>query len=196
MDITPYIDSLRRDLLAAAEASGPEARETAERLGFALDPAARLAIMEAVSQAASEITAELPAGNVDVRLQGRDLEFGVSLPAFEPPTAPTAPVPPVPPAPPAPPGAPEPEVDDTLSRVTLRIPESLKAKAEEAAADAGQSLNTWLVSAVRAATRENSVNVDVDLSAIPHMISDAMGGFDPFRGNNRGRSDRRMTGWL
>lgn len=193
MDITPYIDSLRRDLIAAADASGQETRETAERLSFALDPAARLAIMEAVSQAASEITAELPAGNVDVRLQGRDLEFGVSLPTFEPPTPPPAPAPPVPPTPP---GVPDPETDDNLARVTLRIPESLKARAEEAAADAGQSLNTWLVSAVRAATRESSVDVDVDLSAIPHIVSDAMGGFDPFRGSNRGRSDRRMTGWL
>ncbi|TQL66778.1 HicB-like protein involved in pilus formation [Nocardioides albertanoniae] len=192
MDITPYIDSLRRDLLAAAEASGPEARETAERLGFALDPAVRLAIMEAVSQAASEITAELPAGNVDVRLQGRDLEFGVTLPAFEP----TPPVAPAPPAPPSPPQPLEPETDDALSRVTLRIPESLKAKAEEAAADAGQSLNTWLVGAVRAATRESGVNVDVDLSAIPQIVSEAMGAFDPFRGSPRDRSDKRMTGWL
>jgi len=29
MDITPYVDSLRRDLLAAAEAAGPEMREAA-----------------------------------------------------------------------------------------------------------------------------------------------------------------------
>ena len=41
MDITPYVDSLRRDLLAAAEAAGPEAQATAERLTYALDPAAR-----------------------------------------------------------------------------------------------------------------------------------------------------------
>ncbi|NYI79747.1 toxin-antitoxin system HicB family antitoxin [Nocardioides panzhihuensis] len=193
MDITPYIDSLRRDLLAAAEASGPEARETTERLTYALDPAARLAMMEAVSQAAAEITAELPTGNVDVRLRGRDLEFGVTLPALAEPVAPT---PPTPPAPPAPPVPPELETDDSLSRVSLRIPESLKAKAEEAAADAGQSLNTWLVGAVRAATRENTVGVDVDLSAIPHIVNEAMSNLDPFRGGNRGRSDRRMTGWL
>lgn len=193
MDITPYIDSLRRDLLAAAEASGPEARETAERLTYALDPAARLAVMEAVSQAAAEITAELPTGNVDVRLRGRDLEFGVTLPEVAEPVPLTPPTPPAPPAPPAPP---EPAGDDSLARVTLRIPESLKAKAEEAAADAGQSLNTWLVGAVRAATRENAVNVDVDLSAIPHIVNEAMSSLDPFRGSNRGRSDRRMTGWL
>jgi hypothetical protein len=196
MDITPYIDSLRRDLLAAADASGPDARETAERLTYALDPAARLAVMEAVSQAAAEITAELPTGNVDVRLRGRDLEFGVTLPELAEPVAPTPPAPPAPPTPPAPPAPPEPETDDALSRVTLRIPESLKAKAEEAAADAGQSLNTWLVGAVRAATRENSVGLDVDLSAIPHIVNEAMSSFDPFRGSNRGRSDRRMTGWL
>jgi uncharacterized protein (DUF1778 family) len=91
---------------------------------------------------------------------------------------------------------PESEGDDSLARVTLRIPESLKTKAEEAAADAGQSLNTWLVGAVRAATRENAVNVDVDLSAIPHIVTEAMNSLDPFRGTNRGRSDRRMTGWL
>ena len=185
MDITPYVDSLRRDLLTAAEAAGPEARASAERLSYALDPAARLAIMEAVSQAAAEITAELPAGSVDVRLAGRELEFGVSLPAIQLPE-------PVTPAPPALPI--EPEGDDTLARVTLRIPESLKAKAEEAAADAGQSLNTWLVNAVRAATREGAINVDVDLSAIPQMINDAVAGLDPFRGAHR--HNRRMTGWL
>src|SRR6478752_3571149 len=66
MDITPYVESLRRDLLAAAEAAGPEARDATERLSYALDPAARLALMEAISQAAAEITAELPAGGVNV----------------------------------------------------------------------------------------------------------------------------------
>ncbi len=77
MDITPYVESLRRDLLAAAEAAGPEARAATERLTYALDPAARLALMEAVSQAAAEITAEMPAGGVDVRLNGRELDFVV-----------------------------------------------------------------------------------------------------------------------
>ena len=32
MDITPYVDSLKRDLLAAAEGAGDEARQVAERL--------------------------------------------------------------------------------------------------------------------------------------------------------------------
>jgi hypothetical protein len=179
MDITPYVDSLRRDLVAAAEAGGEETQRTAERLLLALDPAARLALMEAISQAAAEITAELPAGGVDVRLAGRELDFVVHLPA---PTAPAAPPPPPPPA--------AEETDEGgLARVTLRIPESVKARAEEKAARSGDSLNTWLVKVVRAATSDSSVNVDIDLSSIPFLE-----GFDPF-GKGKG-NQRRMTGWL
>lgn len=32
MDLTPYVDNLRRELAVAAEAGGEEARELAERL--------------------------------------------------------------------------------------------------------------------------------------------------------------------
>jgi hypothetical protein len=180
MDITPYVDSLRRDLLAAAEAAGEEARATAERLTYALDPAARLALMEAISQAAAEITAELPSGGVDVRLDGRDLDFVVHAPS-------AAPAPPVPPVPPTMPG--DDDEDGGLARITLRIPESVKTKAEELAAKSGQSLNTWLVNVVRSATREGAINVDIDLSSIPFF------GGDPFGGGNK-RGSRRMTGWL
>ena len=179
MDITPYVDSLRRDLAAAAEAGGPEIAHAAERLALALDPAARLALMEAISQATSEITAEMPAGGVDVRLNGRELDFVVH-------TAPAAPAPPPPPAPPSPE---ELEEEGGLARVTLRIPESVKARAEEMAARSGHSLNTWLVQVVRAATRESAINVDIDLSSIPFF-----GGDDPFGG--KGRGNKRMTGWV
>ncbi|MBC2959741.1 pilus assembly protein HicB [Nocardioides deserti] len=180
MDITPYVESLRRDLLAAAEAAGPEARQVAERLTFALDPAARLAMMEAVSQAAAEITAEMPAGGVDVRLSGRELDFVVDAA----PAPPVAPAPAAPPAPPAPEAEPE---DDAVARITLRLPESVKARAEELAGRSGQSLNTWLVNVVRGATREGAISVDIDLSSIPFL-----GGGDPLgrRGN------RRLNGWL
>jgi hypothetical protein len=180
MDITPYVDSLRRDLVSAAEGAGPELRQAAERLAFALDPAARLAMMEAISQAASEITAEMPAGGVDVRLDGRDLDFVVHAPEAHP----------APPPPPPPPSAPEAEDDGGVARITLRLPESVKGKAEDAAAAAGLSVNTWLVNVIRAATRDGSaaVGVDIDLSSIPFV-----GGNDPFAG---GRGIRRMTGWV
>jgi antitoxin component of RelBE/YafQ-DinJ toxin-antitoxin module len=178
MDITPYVESLRRDLLAAAEAAGPEARDTTERLSYALAPSARLALMEAISQAAAEITAELPAGSVDVRLNGRELEFGVHLP---PPAEATAS---------APADVEAEEVDEgNLARITLRIPESVKARAEEYAARSGNSLNTWLVNVVRAATRTEAINIDLDLSSINASINSALG-------DRRDRGGRRMTGWI
>jgi len=195
MDITPYVDHLRRDLLAAAEGAGEELRSAAERLSFALDPAARLALMEAISQACSEITAEMPAGGVDVRLDGRDLAFVVDAPPAGPPAPPTPPAPPLPP---------EPEEDADVAgaggtaRITLRLPESVKTKAEDAAADAGQSLNTWLVGVVRAATRPGGINVDIDLSSLPQLLGDnfPFGSSGP-PGSGRGRtSSKRMNGWV
>jgi hypothetical protein len=179
MDITPYVESLRRDLLAAAEAAGPDARAATERLAYALDPAARLALMEAISQAAAEITAELPAGGVDVRLNGRDLEFAVHAP---PPATVAA-------APESMP-AEESDEDGNVARITLRIPEAVKTKAEDMAARSGSSLNTWLVNVVRAATRDGgAINVDIDLSSIPFLS----GSNDPFGGK---RGGKRMSGWV
>jgi hypothetical protein len=180
MDITPYVENLRRDLLAAAESAGEEARQTAERLGYALDPSARLALMEAISQAASEITAAMPSGSVDVRLDGRDLDFVVQAPQA---SAPAQPLPPPPPAPPTPGES----VEEGMARITLRIPDSVKTKAEDAAAAAGQSLNTWLVNLVRGATNDRAIHVDVDLSSLP------FGGDFPFGGK---RGNRMVTGWL
>ncbi len=181
MDITPYVDGLRRDLTAAAEAGSDEVRAAADRLLLAVEPATRLALMEALSEAASEITSELPAGTVDVRLAGRELEFVVHADAPGPP----APSPPAPPAPEPPAG----DEEGGLARVSLRIPESLKVRAEERAADAGQSLNTWIVHLVRQATRQDAITVDVDLSSIPFF------GRDPFADTRR-PGPRRRNGWV
>src|SRR3954471_12609804 len=93
MDITPYLESLRSSRASAADSAGEETRQAAERLGFALDSSARLAIMEAASQAAAEITAETPNGGSDVRLNGRALDFLVHVAARPPPSPPPPPAP-------------------------------------------------------------------------------------------------------
>ena len=183
MDITPYVESLRHDLAAAAEAGGPEAKAAAERLALALDPAVRLALMDALSQAAAEITSELPAGQIDVRLRGREPEFVVDVP-----TVPMQAAAPAPPAPPSPEEIEEAEGDDAVARITLRIPESVKYKAEELAAKGGHSLNSWIVNVVRSATRERAVNVDIDLSSVPFLDN---AGFPSGR-----KGPKRMTGWV
>ena len=137
MDLTPFVEQLRHDLLTAADAGGEESRALAERLTAPLESSVRLALLSALSQAAEEITAELAPGTVDVRLRGADIGFAVSTP---PPPEPA-------PAPAAEPTAAEIEEGETL-RITLRLPEQLKARVDEAAARLGVSVNTWLVRAV------------------------------------------------
>jgi hypothetical protein len=183
MDITPYVESLRHDLAAAAEAGGPEAKAAAKRHALAHDPAVRLALMDALSQAAAEITSELPVGSIDVRLRGREPEFVVDVPTVPMPAAA-----PAPPAPPSPEEIEEAEGDDAVARITLRIPESVKYKAEELAAKGGHSLNSWIVNVVRNATRERAINVDIDLSSVPFLDN---AGFPTGR-----KGPKRMTGWV
>jgi HicB-like protein involved in pilus formation len=144
MDITPLVDSLRTDLAQAAEVGGIEVQAAAEKLLLALDPALRLTIMDALSQAAAEISQALPGVAIEVRLRGREPEFAV-MSAPQPAAArPMA-------------GEPQDGDDgDEVARITLRIPEALKARAETLAAGQGQSLNTWLVAAARAAASGES----------------------------------------
>ncbi|WP_031014034.1 toxin-antitoxin system HicB family antitoxin [Streptomyces sp. NRRL F-5727] len=147
MDLTPYVDSLRRELAVAAEAGGDEARDLAERLTAPLESATRLTMLNVLSAAMDEITRELAPGSVDVRLRGLDPDFVVTLP----PTDSAAPAEPTPPAEPLPvPAAGEGDEGGT-ARVNLRLPAHLKARAEEAAAREGLSVNAWLVRAVSTA---------------------------------------------
>jgi hypothetical protein len=129
MDLTPYVEALRRDLVSAAGAGAEPVREAAEVIAAALDAPARLALMEALSDAADEITGKLQSVSVEVRLRGREADLVV--------TELTGPEP----------VAPEP-ADGDVARITLRLPESLKAAVERAAAADGVSVNAWLVRAI------------------------------------------------
>ncbi|MQA80860.1 MAG: hypothetical protein GEV10_20655 [Streptosporangiales bacterium] len=157
MDLTPYVDQLRRDLATAAEAGGDDARALAERLTAPLESATRLALLDALTAAAGEITRDLAPGSVDVRLRGRDADFVVTPPPTDRP-ADDADTPTLRTAfaravevtmgvrPPAP------EADEGgTSRVTLRLPEHLKPMIEDAAGREGLSVNAWLVRAVAGA---------------------------------------------
>jgi len=145
MDLTKHVDELRHQLEVAAEAGGEDARVVAGRLAAALDSAARLVLLDAIAAAAAEITLDLAPGSVDVRLRGRDPEFVVTPPPPDQPTDAT-------PATPAGLVAPATDADDTgTSRITLRLPEPLKGRIEEAAGRDGVSVNSWLVRTVSAA---------------------------------------------
>ncbi|MGC5009062.1 hypothetical protein [Streptomyces sp. NBC_00353] len=147
MDLTPYIDTLRRELAVAAEAGGDEARELAERLTAPLESATRLTMLNVLSAAMDEITRELAPGSVDVRLRGLDPDFVVTLP----PTDGGAPAEPAEPVEPLKTPVPADGDEGGTARVNLRLPAHLKARAEEVAGREGLSVNAWLVRAVSAA---------------------------------------------
>ena len=78
MDLSQYVNQLREDLASAAAAGDEQTRRTAALLGAAIEPAARLAVMNALSDLAAEVTAALPDHVVEVRLDGRDVRVSVS----------------------------------------------------------------------------------------------------------------------
>jgi hypothetical protein len=125
-----HVDAIRRDLAATASALGDEAlADSLRRLVDASEPALRLRLMDVLSEAAVSLNGQLVSGHVEVRLAGRDPELvyvGEPDVAQEPPA----------------PG------DDLSARITLRLPESLKASLEAAAAREGVSANAWIVRAL------------------------------------------------
>ena len=138
MELDPYVEAVQRQLAAAAEAGGEEARELAVRLGATLESAVRLALQDALAAAVSEITLELAPGSVELRLRGRDPEF-VVIPADTDSGRADSELPPASAAFDGDQGA--------LARINLRVPPALKARIEAAAAAAGLSVNAWLVRA-------------------------------------------------
>src|SRR5947199_7677662 len=152
MDLSKYVSQLREDLASAAAAGDEQTRRTGALLGAAIEPAARLALMNALSDLAAEVTAALGDRVVEVRLDGRDVRVAVSAEHAD--------------------GEPEPESADApfagfgprgfagfgglggegdISRVTLRLVEQIKNQAEQAAANQGMSLNSWVAQAVQGA---------------------------------------------
>src|SRR5687767_10087252 len=90
MDLQPYVDAVRHELNVAAAAGGPDAQALADRLTAPLESSVRLALLEALSEAAEQITRELAPGSVEVRLHGRDPDFSVDAGTAELPDPPAA----------------------------------------------------------------------------------------------------------
>lgn len=173
MDLTPYVDTVRRELALAAEAGGAEASALAERLTAPLASAIRLTLLDALSAAADEITRDLAPGSVEVRLRAGEASFAVTPPAVEQPADAdfhaSAPEPPEPATP---------DEDGAMARINFRLPEHLKARIEEAATAHGRSVNAWLVRAASAALQPAAS------TAPPNTV-----------GGGR-RTTQRYTGWV
>jgi hypothetical protein len=132
MEMARFVAGLEADLAAVAAVGDDETAAAAERLIQAIRGSAGLRLLDALGQAALEVSDQLPAGHVEVRLSGQDptlVYVGESEP--EPESAPE---------------------DGLTARITLRLPETLKASIEAAAAREGISVNSWLVRALSRST--------------------------------------------
>lgn len=180
MELTTYVERLRSEVAAATELGGPEIAAAAQRVLLAVDPAIRLVLLEALTDAAAEITTELPSGSVETRLRGRSLEFVLDgVGAHEGPAE-------------AHPQDPEVEPIDESGdqiRITLRLPEGLKQRAEELAVEVGQSLNSWLVDAVRDAA-SGGLRINLRSHGVRFDYPSAPGAPKPPRAPGS-----RMSGW-
>ena len=128
MQLGPHVEALQADLAELAALGDEATAAAAARLSQALRPSAGLRLLEVVSEAALEINAQLASGHVDVRLAGQDPSLVYVAEEAESPAAPGA--------------------EDASARITLRLPEALKAAVDAAAAREGLSVNTWLVRAL------------------------------------------------
>jgi hypothetical protein len=147
MELDPYVEEIQRHVALAAEAGGDDARVLAGRLMAPLDAAVRLALQNALADAADQITVELAPGSVELRVRGRELAFVVTpAPVDRPPDER--------------PGDdassmgaldPPPDDDGATARINVRMPEHLKTRIEQAAAAQHLSVNAWLVRAAGAA---------------------------------------------
>lgn len=172
MELTSYVDSLRRELAVAAAAGGPEAEAIAERLAAPLESAVRLTLQEAVVDAAAEISLALAPGSVDVRLAGRGLAFVVTpaAPAMDSTV-------------PAPAAASTSGDDDEggTSRITFRPSDRLKTDIEAAAESQGLSVNAFLVRTLTAAVRGGDTSTSPAPSATTAVTP---------------RGGQRLSGWV
>ncbi|MDN5726991.1 MAG: Arc family DNA-binding protein, partial [Propionibacteriales bacterium] len=140
MNIDTYLESVRGGITNATALADDHSKDVAQRLGDAVESSVRLALIEALSDATAEISAEVAPASVEFRLSGGEPQFVVSAP---------------------------PSTDDTYAeddssnddpalagedeeqvRVTLRLPASIKKKVDEQASADGVSTNTWLLQRV------------------------------------------------
>ena len=150
MDLSPYLESVRVGVANASALADEPTQQVAERLGTAIESSTRLALLQALSDAAGTISAELAPSSVELRMVGQDPEFVVSVQTAE--AEPTLLLP-------------EPESDgdasdlpddEPVSRITLRLPQSVKTRVDEMASSEGISTNAWLIRTVMDALADRS----------------------------------------
>jgi hypothetical protein len=124
-----HLDALKDDLDRLASLADEQVAEAARRITSALESSVRVRLLDVLSEAAAELSAGIEGGHVEVRVAGGDPDLvfleeeAAATPAAEP-------------------------GEEFGARITLRLPESLKAQVEAAAVRDGVSVNSWIVAAL------------------------------------------------
>ncbi|NLE81277.1 MAG: toxin-antitoxin system HicB family antitoxin [Rhodococcus sp.] len=150
MELNKYTDRLTADISAAAALGDEKTQQTAHALASAMTPAVRLLLLSALTDFADEVSNTLGDKKISVRLDHDQVVLDISdvLSATMDDST----------------GSRGDATDDAraafddlsgdVSRVTLRLVEQMKERAEEAASQNGVSLNSWVAQAVQGALRE------------------------------------------
>src|SRR5215217_6177181 len=146
MNLSPYLEGVRTGVQNAAALADENTQQVAYKLGTAVESATRLALISALSDAAGVISAELAPSSVELRMSGDDPEFVVTV--SSPSSEPALLLPGGGSGEDVPADLGEPDEDEPLSRISLRLPASVKARVDEQATKDGISTNAWLVRAV------------------------------------------------
>jgi hypothetical protein len=123
VDLRPYLEALRSDIETSAALGGPELKDAARLLAGALEASLQLRVLDLLNEAALDLSGQIGSGHVEVRLAGREVQLVFTAEAGEGASA----------------------DDDLTARISLRLPERLKERAEAAAASEGISVNAWLI---------------------------------------------------
>jgi hypothetical protein len=138
MDITRHVEAIQADLAAAAALGDDASAAAGERLAVAVASSLQLRVFDVLTEATLDINAQLSAAHIEVRLAGRDPELVLvddRAGEHDPTPAPG---------------------DDLSARITLRLPEALKAQIEVVASTEGVSANAWIVRALSSALEPRS----------------------------------------
>lgn len=134
MKMSLVVEGLRSDALAVGELGDDPVAKAAERIAAVLERSVPMRVLDLLSDAAAELSAELPEGRAEIRVAGDDVHLAYVEDEHVLPAGGDA---------------------DLSARVTLRLSESLKARVEEGAAREGASVNSYIVRALERATSTN-----------------------------------------
>ena len=127
MQLAPHVEALLSDVADIAAVGDEATAEAARRLSVALRSAAGLRFLDALTEATLELSAQLSQGHVEVRLAGQDPALVYVEESTDVESTPE---------------------EGMTARITLRLPEGLKAGIEASAAREGLSVNAWIVRAL------------------------------------------------